>query len=260
MKKITQIFLPVIVSLMLTGMPSAGLAQTTDADFQNALTQLREARQNFKDAKAAEANERAQAGQEQNQVRRQQAEQRRAEAQKKREEHRKTVLLRLIDIQIKHLNRTKERVNKMPNIDASPKTQLNAEIDKDVQKFNDEKIKVQNTTTPEELKAFAKEIRDLFRSYREVVKQIVDAIHASRQTAAAAKAEDRAAVIKAKIEELKAAGKDTSALDADLSDAKKQIRDTQEKIGRKAFREANEDLKGAYQKFHGIAEKAKGLQ
>lgn len=259
MKKLSFKFAPVVISLMLAGIPSAGIAQTTDTDFQNALTQLRQARQAFKDAKAQEDSERRQVTQEQNQARRQQAEQRRAEAQKRREEHRKTVLLRLIDIQIKHLNRTKERVSRMPNIEASLKTQLNAEIDKNIQKLNDEKVKVQNASTPEELKALAKEIRDLFKSYRETVKQIVDAIHASRATAAIAKAEDRAAAIKAKIDELKAAGKDASTLEADLDDAEQKIDGAQEKIGRKAFREVSEDLKGAYQKFRSIAQKAKGL-
>lgn len=259
MKKLSLQFAPVLISLMVAGMPLAGIAQTTDVDFQNALTQLRQARQTFKDAKVQENNERQQAAGEKNQAKRQQVEQRRAEAQKKREEHRKTVLLHLIDIQIKHLNRTKERVGRMPNIESSLKTQLNTEIDKNIQKLNDEKTKVQNATTVEELKTLAKEIRDIFKSYREVIKQIVDAIHASRATAAVAKAEDRVTVIKANIAELKAKGKDTSSLEADLNDAGKKIDEAREAVGRKIFKESNEDLKGAYQKFRGIAEKAKGL-
>ena len=59
----------------------------------------------------------------------------------------------------------------------------------------------------------AKEIRDIFKSYRDTVKQIVDAIHASRANDAAAKAEERLAAIKAKVEELKAQGKDTSEVE-----------------------------------------------
>lgn len=259
MKKIAQLSLALIFSLVLAGAPAVSRAKTSDADFQNAFKPLREARQKFKDAKAQEANERATGTRGLSPVKRQETEQRKADAKKRKEEHRKTVLLRLIDIQIKHLNRTKERVNRMPNIETALKTQLNAEIDKNIQKLNEEKTKVQNAAATDDLKALAKEVHDLFKSYREVVKQIVDAIHASRQTAAVAKAEDRAAAIKAKIEELKATGKDTNALEAELAEAKKKIDEAQENIGRKAFREANEDLKSAYQKFRDIANKAKGL-
>lgn len=259
MKKLSFLFLPVIVAFMFAGMPLFSVAHATDDDLQGALDQLRQARQSYKEAKAQEENEKQQAARERNQARRQQADERRAAAQKIKDEHRKTVLLHLIDIQIRHLDRTKERVSRMPNIEDALKIQLNSEIDKNIQKLNDTKNKVQNAKTTEELKALTKEIHDFLKSYREVVEQIVGAIHASRATKAVAKAEDRAAAIKAKIAELKAAGKDTTELEADIDEAGEKIDDAQENMGRKAFREANEDLKGAYQKFRDIAQKAKGL-
>jgi len=72
--------------------------------------------------------------------------------------------------------------------------------------------------------------------------------------------EGRASAIKEKLEDLKGKGKNTSGLEEDLEDAETDINDAKDAVGRKAFKEANEDLKGAYQKFRDIAEKAKGLE
>lgn len=260
MKKLSLLLVPVVISMMLAGTPSVGVAQTTDTDLQNALTQLRQSRQDFKDGKAQEVNAASEEGRAKGQAARQAAQQKRAEAQKRMEEKRKEVLVRLVDIQIKWMNRTKERVQKMPNITNDLKTQLATEVDASIQKLNDEKAKIQSASGQEAIKSLAEEVRDLFKSKKEIVKKIVDAILASRANNAAAKAEDRAAAIKAKIEELKSTGKDTSELEADLVDAEKKIDEAQNAIGRKAFQEANEDLKGAYQKFRGIADKSKGLQ
>lgn len=240
------------------------MAQTTttaasDADFQNALNQIRESRQTFKETKTQEANEVSQVGKAKNQAQREAAQQRREAARQKMEEKRKEVLLKLVDIQIQHLNRTKERVQKMPNITEELKTQLNTEIDTVIQKLNEQKAKIESATGREAIKAVAKEIKDFFKSYQEIVKKIVEAILASRVHNAAAKAEERLATVKAKIQELKNQGKDTIELETEIEKAEKDIDDAQGAIGRKAFREVNEGLKGAYQKFRNIAQKAKRL-
>ena len=259
MKKLLLSSLPVLIVFVLIGSPSVGFGQTTDADFQNALNQLRESRQGFKDAKAEEKNEASQEGKAKGQAQREAAKQKREEAKKKMEERRKEVLLRLIDIQIKHWNRIKERVDRMPNITDELKAQLAVEIDAVIQQLDSKKAEVQSVEGREAIKALAKEIRDLFKSKREIVKKIVDAIHASRMNNAAAKAEERAAAIKAKVKELKDEGKDTTKIEEELEDAEKDIDDAEDAIGRQAFREANEDLQGAYQKFRNIAQKARGL-
>jgi hypothetical protein len=272
-KKLSLLLVPVVISVMLAGTPLAGVAQTTanqpagvgvavqaDTDLQNALTRLRQSRQDFKDSKAREVNAASEESSAKGQVARFAAQQKRAEARKRTEEKRKEVLLRLVDIQIRWMNRTKERVQKMPNITNDLKTQLAAEVEASIQKLNDEKAKIQSASGQEAIKSLAKEVRDLFKSKKEIVKKIVDAILASRANNAAAKAEDRAAAIKAKLEELKSAGRDTGELETDLADAEKKIDDAQTKAGQGAFKEANQDLKGAYQKFRGIADKAKGLQ
>ncbi len=259
MKKLLLLLVPVVISVMFAGIPSVGVAQTTDTDLQNALTQLRQSRQDFKDSKAQEVNAASEEGGAKGQAARQAAQQKRAEAQKRMEEKRKEVLLGLVDIQIKWMNRTKERVQKMPNITNDLKTQLSTEVDASIQKLNDEKAKIQSASGQGAIKSLAKEVRDLFKSKKEIVKKIVDAILTSCANNVIAKAEDRAAAIKAKVEELKSAGKDTSELETDLDSAEKKIDDAQARVGRGAFKEANEDLKGAYQEFRGIADKAKGL-
>ena len=175
------------------------------------------------------------------------------------EDKRKQTLLRLIDIQIKHWEKVQARVDRMPNITDDLKTQLSAEIDSAILELNSMTTSVDASEGREAIMELAKEIRELFKSKREIVKNIVEAIHASRLTIAAAKAEDRAAAIKAKILELKANGKDTADIEGDLDSAEEDIDNAQDATGRKAFKEANEDLKGAYQKFRNIAEKAKGL-
>lgn len=271
-KKLSLLLVPAVISVMLAGTPSMGVAQTTpnqpagasatgqaDTDLQNALTQLRQSRQDFKGSKAQEVNAASEEGGAKGQAARQAAQQKRAEAQKRMEEKRKEVLVRLLDIQIKWMSRTKERVQKMPNITNDLKTQLATEIDASIQKLNDEKTKIQNASGREAIKSLAKEVRDLFKSKKEIVKKIADAILASRANNAVAKAKDRAAAIKAKVEELKSVGKNTSELEAAIADAEKKIGDAQTKVERGAFKEANKDLKDAYQKFRGITDKAKRL-
>lgn len=250
MKKILISVLPLLVVFVLVGPSAMAVGQTTttatsDADFQNALNQIRESRQTFKEVKAQKTSETTKAG--------------KAKVQAKIEEKRKEVLLKLVDIQIKHLNRTNERAQKMPNITNELKIQLNTEIEAAIQKLNELKAKVESATGGEAIKTLTKEIKDFFKSYREIVKKIVEAILLSRANNAAAKAEERLAIIKAKVQELKNQGKDTTELETEIEKAEKDIGGAQGAIGRKAFREANEGLKGVYQKFRNIAQKAKGL-
>ena len=258
MKKTTQISVSIAIVLIMGILPSVSRAQTAGDDLKETITELRDERQKFKDAKAKEMSERKQSLEEKTQLKRQQLETRRAEAEKRREEHRKTVLLRLIDVQIKHLENTKARVGKMPNIDASLKTQLEAEIDKEVQKLNEEKAKVQNAGTPAELKALAEEIKGLFKSYRETVKKIVDAIHSSRLTNAIGKAEDRLSAIKAKLDELKNQGKDISGLQGNLDNAGEKISEARSNVTQDIAK-AMQALKDAYKKFRDIADGAKNI-
>ena len=260
MKKLLLLFLPVVMAFVLAGLPLQSTAQTSDEDFGSAVEQFRQSRQALRDARAQEASEASQAGKAGVQAQRDLAEQRREEAGQRMEEKRKEVLSRLLDIQIRHLNRTNERVQRMPNISDDLKAQLDGEIDTDIARLQDYTAEVESATGREEIKTLARQIKDFFRSYRETVRMIVDAIHTSRANDAVATAGERAAAMKAKVQELKNEGKDTGEIEQEIDDIQGDLDNAQEQIGRKAFREANEDLKGVYQKFRNIAQKAKGLQ
>lgn len=260
MKKLFLFFLPVLVLFALAGLPLESTAQTSDEDFAGVVEQFRKSRQTLRDARAQEASETAELGKAKGQGQRDLAEQRRQEARQQMEEKRKEVLLRLLDIQIRHLSRTNERVQQMPNISDDLKAQLDGEIDTDITRLQEYVPQVESATGREEIKDLARQIKDFFRSYRETVRMIVEAIHTSRASDAAATAGDRLAAMNAKVQELKNEGKDTSELEQEIDDIQGDLDNVQEQIGRKAFREANEDLKGVYQKFRNIAQKAKGLE
>lgn len=235
-------------------------ANANIGDINSRLQQMRLDLKEFKDKKQQEAAEKAAALKERVSSKRGAVQARQEAARKAKEEKRKTVLLRLIETQIKQLNNTKERVAKMPNISADLKTELDAKIDAAVAELNAEKAKVQAAATPEELKNLAKEIRDLLKSKQEIVKQIVKAILASRIDNAVVKSESRLAEIKAKIAELKAAGKDTAEIEGLLATAEQKVASAKEKSGQKIAKEANDLLKSAYQDMKDIVKKVESAE
>lgn len=259
MKKLYT-FLSTAVVFSLFVVPVLTSAQPRDNDFKKDLDELRSTRQELKETKVQEAQERAAELRETVEERKEAAMQRKEDAQERMEDKRKEVLLKLIDIQIKHLEKTKERVNRMPNITDELKTELVTEIDGDIATLNGFAPQVEAAEGRDVIKELAGEIRTFFKSYRERVKSIVEAIHTSRLNNAVATAETRLAAVKEKVAELKANGKNTADLEEDIDDAEEDIDDAQEEVGRQAWREANEDLKGAYQTFREIAEKAQGLE
>lgn len=233
-------------------------AAINNIDLQNSLAKMRLDLKDFKDKKKEEENALAQTAREKVASKRQAAQTRQEAARKAKEEKRKKVLLRLIEVQIKQLDNTKERVAKMPNINTDLKTDLDTKIDAAVVALNAEKAKVQAATataTPEELKNLAKEIRDLLKSKQEIVRQIVKAILVSRTDNAVVKAENRLAEIKAKIAELKAAGKDVAEAEGLFASAEQKVASAKEKSGQKMAKEANDFLKSAYQDMKNIVKK-----
>ena len=259
MKKLSLLFFPVLVALVFIVSPSTGIGQTVDNDLQNALDQVKQLRQEFKNAKTQEANETVKANKAKGQAQRETARQKREEARQRMEKKRKEVLLKLVDVQIKWMTRTENRVQKMPNITDGLKNQLIAQVDINIQNLNDEKSKIKSAEGKDTIKTLAKEARDFFKSKYKAVKDIVNAVFTSRANDAVVKGGKRATAIKTKIQEMKNKGKDTTEIETDLNNAENDLNGAQEAIERKAFREVNEDLKGAYQKFREIAQKAKGL-
>lgn len=232
---------------------------STTGDINNRLQQMRNNLKDFKDKKAEEETALAQSVKEKVASKKKAAEAVRTAAQKIKEEKRKTVLLDLVDIQIKQFMSTKERVAKMPNITGDQKNQLNTKIDSAIAVLDAEKIKIQAATTPEEVKKFAKEIKDLFKEKRDVVRQIVNAILISRTNSAISKAEGRLAEIQTKITELKASGKDVSSLDALLASTEAKLAAAKTATGKENIKDAVDALKEAYKELQKAIAKINGV-
>ena len=164
MNKFKTISVSAILFLFLFGNIGTSLAVTANDDLQTEIKKLRENRQSFHGLKSEYDTAKADEAKAKVATLRETARKKAEEAQKKMEEKRKEALLRLIDIQIKQYNKTRERVEKMPNIDAALKTELNTEIDRAIQKLNEVKTRVEQAVTKEEIKNLAKEIKELFKS------------------------------------------------------------------------------------------------
>lgn len=228
-------------------------------DIKTYLEKMRASLKEFRDKKTSEDTDKTSILKEKLASKKKEIQARIDAAKKSKEEKRKEVLVRLIEVEIKHFNNTADRVAQMPNITSEIKAQLKTAIDNAVQKLNDEKTKVQAATTDDDVKTLAKETKDLFKTHREIVKKIVTGIHASKESSLISKAEERLAAIETKISELKAQGKNVSELETILAAAKTDLASAKEKLSQKSFTEANDLLKSVYEKFKSIAEKAKTL-
>jgi hypothetical protein len=263
MKKTSLLIIPLLIILTLALSSISNIkttsAENTDTEIQDEIQKVRESRQAFKNAKAEEAGQRKQEKEEKIQTKREAAREKKEEAKQRMETKRKETLLHLIDVQIKHFENIKERVQKMPNITDELKTELAAEIDAAIQNLNDYKAKVESAEEQEEIKTLAKEIKDFFKSKRDMVKKIVEAIHNSRANKIMAKAEERLSSIQARIQELKDNGKNTDEIDALVEEAKDHINNAQEALENGILKEFSEHLKEAYKTFREIAKKAKIL-
>lgn len=265
MKKINLIALVAIVSVVSGALsPLAYATENTTAtnetiasnvNLEDSLVQLRKDKADFNTSKQQEETEQAASLKEKVAAKRQAAQARAEAARKTKDEKRKIVLTRLLDIQIKQLGNVKERVAKMPNIKLEQITQLNTSIDTAVAVLTAKKAEVTAASSPEQLKKLAKDIKDLFKSKRDIVKQIVTAILASRADNTITAAEGRLAEIKAKIAALKTAGQDTTALDSLLTIAEGKIATANTKAGKEDLKGAISDLKEAYKNMKSVVEK-----
>lgn len=231
-------------------------AENAANSVQSDLTQLRKDRDDFKNNRELEDSETAKIPKEKIAAKRKAIEAKREALKAKKEEKRKAVLIRLLDIQIKQLKNTRDRVANMPNIKAELKTELNTAIDAAVAALTAKKAEVAAATTGEQLKKIAKEIKDFIKAKRDIVKKIVEAIMASKADKTITAAEGRLAEIKTKIAELKAAGKDVSELERLLSVAETKISAAKAKAGKEELKEAVNDLKEAYRNMKNLLEKA----
>lgn len=180
MKKLSFLFISLIIFLIILGIPSMAFAQNQTSDSKNILNNIHKYDKELKYEKIKELKENKKVDNIKNYKLKKDTKKKDNELNKKSEEISKIVLIRLLDNQIKWFNNTKERVQKMPNISNELKSQLTSDIDSIIKLLNDEKNKIQNLSNQEEIKSDLKEIKDFLKFKNEIVKKIIEAILSSR--------------------------------------------------------------------------------
>ncbi|MCH7492817.1 hypothetical protein IID19_04525 [Patescibacteria group bacterium] len=252
-KKIT-FFIVIILLVVPVGVSLA--AVPTDRDFNTKAEEMRTAHQAFKDARSqaetpevanANGNTNTRQGMTKDQI------------MERREDQRKITLQKVVDLQIAYFERVQSRIDNMPNVSETEKTALTSQVTTAISGLQSIKASIDAATGAEALKNLAKNLRTSFMGYHELVKAIVDSIHASRMVGAENRAGDRASAIDTDLDESDAEGKDVTVLKTELDTAKTIIADA--KILREAgqYKEAATKLKEAYTVFRSISQAAKAL-
>lgn len=137
-------------------------------------------------------------------------------------------LKQMVSVMIKRLEALKNKVGNHRAIPDAERQSILAEIDQDINWLKERQSAI-DTATPEQIKETAKEIRDYWKNTRVKVKRVIGLIWAARINFLITKAEGFSTKIAAKIAELKAAGKDTSQLEAWLDEFNQKISLAKEK-------------------------------
>lgn len=144
------------------------------------------------------------------------------------EEQARAFLERTINVLVKKLESLKNWVSNRPSLPESEREEIVAEIEQDINWLEEKKSGIA-TASPAQIKEKAKEIREYWRDHRIFVKKIIGQIWGARLDWVIERFETASSKIAAKIEELKAAGKDTSQLEAWLADFNEKIEIAKEK-------------------------------
>jgi len=144
------------------------------------------------------------------------------------EEQARAFLERTINVLVKKLESLKNWVSNRPSLPESEREEIVAEIEQDINWLEGKKSGIA-TASPAQIKEKAKEIREYWRDHRIFVKKIIGQIWGARLDWVIERFETASSKIAAKIEELKAAGKDTSQLEAWLADFNEKIEIAKEK-------------------------------
>jgi len=245
-----------IAALLLIPMGVGLAAAATDSEFQTKAQEMRAAHQAFKEARSqaatpdvvnANANTNTRFGKTKEQI------------LERRELNQKTVLQKIVDLQIAYFERVQKRVDNMPNISDAEKANLSGQIATTLSGLNAKKTGIDAASGTDALKTLAKDLRTTFVGYHKLVNTIVDAIHASRVADAENTAGNRSGAIETKLDELKAQGKDVTALKTQLQSAQTLISDA------KTLRESGDHkgavakLKEAHTIFRTVSQSAKAL-
>ena len=138
------------------------------------------------------------------------------------EEQARNFLEKTIDVLIRKLESLKNWVSNRRALPESEREAMVAEIEQDINWLQEKKSGIP-TASPAQIKEKAEEIREYWKNHRLKVKRIIGQIWTARLSWAIERFETVSSKIAAKIDELKAAGKDTSQLEAWLADFNQKI-------------------------------------
>jgi len=164
-----------------------------------------------------------------------------AENKKALEDAARNYLEKAVTSLIKRLETIKNWVSNRGALPESEKQAIIAEIDQDINWLNERLPKIQ-TASPDQIKEEAKTVRQYWKTHRVRVKRIIGEVWAARINFVIGKAESFSSKVSAKIDELKAAGKDTSQLEAWLADFNQKLALAKEKYA--AAKAKFQEIKG----------------
>jgi len=169
------------------------------------------------------------------------------------EDQARAYLIKTTDVLIKKLESIKVWVSNRGALSETEKQNIIAEIDSDIGTLTDMRAGI-DTATAEQLVAKAKEIRNYWKNHRIFVKKIIGQVWGARINYVIAQAENVAVKVDAKIQESKAAGKDTAKLEAWLLDFNQKIAVAKEKneLAKVKFQEIDSlaDMDQLFQEGH----------
>ncbi len=138
------------------------------------------------------------------------------------EDNARNYLEKIVSSLIKRLEAIKNWVTNRGALPESERQAIMAEIDQDIAWLNARLPNIQ-TASPDQIKEEAKTVRQYWKTHRVRVKRIIGEVWAARINFVITKAESFSSEVSAKITELKAAGKDTSQLEAWLADFNQKL-------------------------------------
>ncbi len=166
------------------------------------------------------------------------------------EKQARVFLEKTVDVLIRKLESLKNWVSNRRAISEAERQAIVAEIDQDINWLKEKKGGIA-TASPAQIREKAKEIREYWKKHRVQVKKIIGQIWGARLSFIIERFENVSAKIATKLEELKAAGKDTSQLEAWLSDFDQKINLAKEKRDKAREKyEAISNLADANQLFY----------
>lgn len=153
----------------------------------------------------------------------------------------KTYLTNTVDNRIAHFELIKSKVENMSVLSDAEKSSIIAELNANIAAFEAFKPEIAAVTTKEGLKAVAEKIKTEWINSRRGVERAAGIILSAREAHLTVLAEKASSELKTRIDKAKAAGKDTSAYDAVLSEFDARIAS------------AKQDIDAAREKFDAAA-------